>query len=523
MSGATYDRPGPPLLAGIGLTKSFGPTPALVAASLSVWPGEVVAVMGPSGSGKSTLLHCLAGIVQPDGGQVVYDGTDIGRMPDNRRSALRRRDFGFVFQFGQLVPELTCLENVALPLRLGGVRRKEAEQAARGWLGRLEVEDVADKRPGDVSGGQGQRVAVARALVAEPKVVFADEPTGALDSLNGERVMKLLVAAAKDTNTAIVLVTHEARVAARQLAAIQRTGATDSVMVSTSVNVTRSATLIDPSGVGSITVASCAAIRRMEGPLACRDGDVFQQIGFGSAYRPGMKLYTVVPPPASGGAATVYGHWTVPTTIRLLNRSTFLGPGGELLVTPGAFRGVTLPPDAQAWLLVHVRADRADGIEYVRNAVAGHPLRTFVEDVSPTISLNEDQQTFEQVRTGLLIGSLFTLGLAGVSLLVLALEQIRERRRPLAMLSASGVSRVVLARSLLWQVTVPVALGVVAAIATGLILAALVLRITHTNVVLDWGDVGIFSGAAVVLVLLVTVATLPALRNATRLAALRTE
>jgi putative ABC transport system ATP-binding protein len=212
MSGATYDRPGPPLLAGIGLTKSFGPTPALVAASLSVWPGEVVAVMGPSGSGKSTMLHCLAGIVQPDGGQVVYDGTDIGRMPDNRRSALRRRDFGFVFQFGQLVPELTCLENVALPLRLGGARRKEAEQAARGWLARLEV--VADKRPGDVSGGQGQRVAVARALVAEPKVVFADEPTGALDSLNGERVMKLLVAAAKDTNTAIVLVTHEARVAA---------------------------------------------------------------------------------------------------------------------------------------------------------------------------------------------------------------------------------------------------------------------------------------------------------------------
>ena len=214
MSGATYDRSGPPLLAGTGLTKSFGPTPALVAASLSVWPGEVVAVMGPSGSGKSTLLHCLAGIVAPDGGHVVYDGADIGRLPDSRRSALRRQDFGFVFQFGQLVPELTCLENVALPLRLGGVRRKDAEQAARVWLGRLEVDDVAAKRPGDVSGGQGQRVAVARALVAEPKVVFADEPTGALDSLNGERVMKLLIAAAKDTHTAIVLVTHEPRVAA---------------------------------------------------------------------------------------------------------------------------------------------------------------------------------------------------------------------------------------------------------------------------------------------------------------------
>jgi putative ABC transport system ATP-binding protein len=203
-----------PLLAGTGLTKAFGPTPALIAASLSVWPGEVVAVMGPSGSGKSTLLHCLAGIIRPDAGRVVYAGSDIGALSDNRRSALRRQDFGFVFQFGQLVPELTCLENVALPLRLAGVRRGVAEQAAMVWLGRLEVEDVAGHRPGDVSGGQGQRVAVARALVAEPKVVFADEPTGALDSLNGERVMKLLVTAAKELHTAVVLVTHEPRVAA---------------------------------------------------------------------------------------------------------------------------------------------------------------------------------------------------------------------------------------------------------------------------------------------------------------------
>jgi putative ABC transport system ATP-binding protein len=215
MSGAYTDPPaGAPLLSGSGLTKSFGPTPALIAASLSVWPGEVVAVMGPSGSGKSTLLHCLAGIVRPDKGKVVYAGSDIGVLSDNRRSALRREDFGFVFQFGQLVPELTCVENVALPLRLAGVRRRVAEQAAGIWLGRLEVEDVAAKRPGEVSGGQGQRVAVARALVAEPKVVFADEPTGALDSLNGERVMKLLVTAAKDAGTAVVLVTHEPRVAA---------------------------------------------------------------------------------------------------------------------------------------------------------------------------------------------------------------------------------------------------------------------------------------------------------------------
>ncbi len=214
MTGATYDSAGEPLLAGAGLTKSFGPTPALLAASLSVWPGEVVAVMGPSGSGKSTLLHCLAGIVRPDSGHVRYGGADIGAMSDTRRSALRRTDFGFVFQFGQLVPELTCLENAALPLRLAGVKRSVAEHAARVWLGRLEVDDVAAKRPGDVSGGQGQRVAVARALVAEPKVIFADEPTGALDSLNGERVMKLLVTAAKESRTAVVLVTHEPRVAA---------------------------------------------------------------------------------------------------------------------------------------------------------------------------------------------------------------------------------------------------------------------------------------------------------------------
>ena len=220
MTGATYDsesvdvRAEPPLLAGVGLTKAFGPTPALIAASLSVWPGEVVAVMGPSGSGKSTLLHCLAGIVRSDGGQVMYGGADIGTMSDARRSALRRSDFGFVFQFGQLVPELTCLENVALPLRLAGHKRSVAEHAARIWLGRLEVDDIDGKRPGDVSGGQGQRVAVARALVAEPKVVFADEPTGALDSLNGERVMKLLVTAAKESRTAVVLVTHEPRVAA---------------------------------------------------------------------------------------------------------------------------------------------------------------------------------------------------------------------------------------------------------------------------------------------------------------------
>jgi putative ABC transport system ATP-binding protein len=203
-----------PLLVAEDLHLSFGPTQALNSASLRVHAGEVLALMGPSGSGKSTLLHCLAGILTPDSGRVGFAGRDLSGMPDAERSALRRTEFGFVFQFGQLVPELTCLENVALPLRLAGVGRREAQRYAASWLDRLEVADVAGKNPGQASGGQGQRVAVARALVTRPQVIFADEPTGALDSLNGERVMQLFIAAARDTGAAVVLVTHEPRVAA---------------------------------------------------------------------------------------------------------------------------------------------------------------------------------------------------------------------------------------------------------------------------------------------------------------------
>lgn len=203
-----------PLLSASGLCKAFGSTPALDGADFSLSPGEIVAVMGPSGSGKSTLLHCLAGIVRPDAGTITYDGRDVTAMNDTRRSALRRRDFGFVFQFGQLVPELTCAENVALPLRLDGVRRKDADRAAMHWLERLEVDSVARRRPDRISGGQGQRAAVARALVTAPRVVFADEPTGALDSLSGELVMRLFTEAARDTGAAVVLVTHDSRVAA---------------------------------------------------------------------------------------------------------------------------------------------------------------------------------------------------------------------------------------------------------------------------------------------------------------------
>ncbi|MGN6742466.1 MAG: ABC transporter ATP-binding protein [Amnibacterium sp.] len=197
-----------------GLVKAFGPTPALAGASLAVEAGEIVAIVGSSGSGKSTLLHCLAGIVRPDAGTVRYRDTVITGLSDAERSRLRRDEFGFVFQFGHLVPELTCLENVALPLRLAGMRRRAAEERAHEWLERVQVDQVAGALPGEVSGGQAQRVAVARALIGRPKVVYADEPTGALDSLNGERVMQLFTAAARESGAAVLLVTHEARVAA---------------------------------------------------------------------------------------------------------------------------------------------------------------------------------------------------------------------------------------------------------------------------------------------------------------------
>ncbi|WP_328330821.1 MULTISPECIES: ABC transporter ATP-binding protein [unclassified Streptomyces] len=204
----------PPLLSATDLHKVYGSTPALDGADFAIAPGEIVAVMGPSGSGKSTLLHCLAGIVSPDSGTIRYADHDLTAMNDTGRSALRRTDFGFVFQFGQLVPELSCVQNVALPLRLNGTKRKEAERRALEWMERLEVAELGHKRPGEVSGGQGQRVAIARSLVTGPRVLFADEPTGALDSLNGERVMELFTQAARSTDAAVVLVTHEARVAA---------------------------------------------------------------------------------------------------------------------------------------------------------------------------------------------------------------------------------------------------------------------------------------------------------------------
>jgi putative ABC transport system ATP-binding protein len=202
------------LLTAHAVTKSFGATPALNGADITVGTGEVLAVMGPSGSGKSTLLHCLAGILRPDAGEVCFAGQRIDQLSERTRTLLRRDRFGFVFQFGQLVPELPAVENVMLPLMLTGVRRSTARLRAAQLFDRLELTGLEARHPGELSGGQAQRVAIARALVSRPEVVFADEPTGSLDSLSGQRVMDLLVDAARDQGTTVVLVTHEARVAA---------------------------------------------------------------------------------------------------------------------------------------------------------------------------------------------------------------------------------------------------------------------------------------------------------------------
>lgn len=201
------------VLEGRHLGHAYGADPVLTDVSLAIDTGEVVAVMGPSGSGKSTLLHLLGGLLRPDSGEVYLAGQRIDRLSERARSRLRLRQLGFVFQFGDLIPELTIVENVELPLRLTGTRAGRARRRARAMLERLEIAEYADSRISEVSGGQAQRAAVARALVHAPQVVLADEPTGSLDTTAGELVLEALVGAARESGTAVLLVTHELRVA----------------------------------------------------------------------------------------------------------------------------------------------------------------------------------------------------------------------------------------------------------------------------------------------------------------------
>ncbi len=173
-------------------------TLALNHVNFTLREGETVAVMGPSGSGKSTLLHALAGIIKPTAGTVIFRGADLSRMSDAERTKLRRNDFGFVFQSGQLLPELPAVENIALPMMLDGMPYRTATDTAILWLERMGLRALATHRPGEMSGGQMQRIAIARALAVKPAVVFADEPTGALDQATGREVMGILMAAARD-------------------------------------------------------------------------------------------------------------------------------------------------------------------------------------------------------------------------------------------------------------------------------------------------------------------------------------
>lgn len=213
------------VLTGPGLTKSYGSTHALAGVSLQIHPGESAAIMGPSGAGKTTLLHVLSGIIAPDAGQVTLAGTDgtdgtdgtrheLTGLDEEQRARLHRERLGFVFQEGLLLPELIAQENVAMPLMLNGAHRSTAEQTADRWLTALGLAGMGDRRPGELSGGRRQRVAIARAQAVEPDVVFADEPTGALDSDTSDAALISLIGSAVSRCRTLVVVTHDPTVAA---------------------------------------------------------------------------------------------------------------------------------------------------------------------------------------------------------------------------------------------------------------------------------------------------------------------
>lgn len=203
------------VLSARNLVQSYGSTVAVAGVDLDIRRGEAVAAMGPSGSGKSTLLHCLAGVEAPDHGEVWLEDHRIDHLGERARTALRRQRFGFVFQSGQLLPELPAVENVALPLMLEGHGRRWATKEAARWFAPLGLEGLEDRLPGELSGGQAQRVTIARALVTRPTVVFADEPTAALDRTTGQAVMELLVDACRRSEAGLLVVTHDPEVAGR--------------------------------------------------------------------------------------------------------------------------------------------------------------------------------------------------------------------------------------------------------------------------------------------------------------------
>lgn len=214
-----HDRPFPPApaLEFVDVVKRFGSgtlqVRALTDVSLRVEPGEFVAVMGPSGCGKSTLLHLAGGLEEPSAGQVLVGGRDVTDMSARDRAEMRRRHVGYVFQDLNLIPALTAMENVMLPLELDGVPTRDARRMAGDALARVGLDHHLDRYPDDFSGGQQQRIAIARAVIGGRRILLADEPTGALDTLNSDQVVEILAAEARDHDTSVVMVTHEPRLA----------------------------------------------------------------------------------------------------------------------------------------------------------------------------------------------------------------------------------------------------------------------------------------------------------------------
>ena len=196
------------------IRKSFEGLEVLRGVSLRVEPAEIVAIVGPSGAGKTTLLQIIGSLERPDSGSVSYDGTDLFKLPQKQLAAFRNRNIGFVFQFHSLLPEFTMLENVAMPALIGGESRVEAERRAMELIDYMGLRARADHRPSQLSGGERQRAAVARALINNPKVVLADEPSGSLDSANRDELHRLFFDLRRDRGQSFIIVTHDDNLAA---------------------------------------------------------------------------------------------------------------------------------------------------------------------------------------------------------------------------------------------------------------------------------------------------------------------
>ncbi len=196
------------------ITRSFGSLKVLKGISLNINRGEVVSITGPSGAGKTTLLQIMGSLDKPDGGRVLYDGQDITRISEKEISAFRNRHIGFVFQFHQLLPEFTAQENITIPMLIGGQGMRQANTRAKELLQLLGLADRADHKPSELSGGEKQRIAVARALANQPDVILADEPSGSLDTKNKEELHKLFFSLRDQLGQTFVIVTHDESLAA---------------------------------------------------------------------------------------------------------------------------------------------------------------------------------------------------------------------------------------------------------------------------------------------------------------------